>query len=251
MSSLICLGSSDPGPTVFGAIVKGWEQGRVAQIESYRNDQGQLWLNVASSTYAIKDFVNLDNHVFLTLSKLPKHLTSVLPRKYQGYIQAYRDAGKVGPLLRHDCRKPLDLPDGVADHILCSHFLEHVYPDETDAILKDFHRVLKPGGTLHVIVPDISQQISAYLMQREAGDINAADKFVKETLLTTETRGTRKYRLLEALGAFGLQHRWMYDQPSIRMKVEKAGFKILDKNETPSRTFREGDDSAHVVGRKA
>ncbi len=223
---------------------------RVAHLEDFKNDRGLIWLNVASSTYAIKDFVNLDNHVFLPISKLPRPLTGILPRKYQSYIEAYRDARTVGPLLKHDCRKPIGLPDGVVDHILCSHFLEHVYPDETDSILRDFFRVLKRGSTLHVIVPDIEVQVAEYVKRRHEGDKGAADHFVKETLLTTENRGSGKYRLLEALGAFGLQHRWMYDQASIRAKVEKAGFEILDSNETPSRTFREGDDSAHDVGRK-
>jgi predicted SAM-dependent methyltransferase len=222
----------------------------LTRTDRYRNSQGLIWLNVASSTYALKDFVNLDNHVFLWLSRLPPVLTSALPKKYRDYIGAYREAARIGPMLKHDCRKPLPLPDNVADHILCSHFLEHIYPDECMEVLKDFHRVLKPGATLQVIVPDIALQAETYVRRKTVGEEGAADAFIKDTLLTTETRGSARYRVLEGLGAFGLQHRWMYDQQSISGKVAQAGFEIVDDNDMPSKTFREGDDSVHVVARK-
>lgn len=222
----------------------------MAQSNRYRNSKGLIWLNVASSIYALKDFANLDNHVFLWLSRLPPLLTDWLPERYRNSIDDYRQASRIAPMIKHDCRKSLPLSGDVVDHILCSHFLEHVYPDECDEILVDFFRVLKDGGTLHVIVPDIAAQADEYVRKRNAGEAGAADAFVKATLLTTDRRGSLKYRALEGIGAFGLQHRWMYDRESIGTKVAGAGFDILAVNETPSRKFRENDDSVHIVARK-
>jgi len=45
----------------------------------------------------------------------------------------------------------IDFPDQFFDLALCSHTLEHVWDDE--ALLREFHRVLKPGGLLLVVVP--------------------------------------------------------------------------------------------------
>jgi hypothetical protein len=45
----------------------------------------------------------------------------------------------------------MDLPDDGFDSIICSHVLEHV-PDDK-AAMSEMHRVLKPGGTLLVLVP--------------------------------------------------------------------------------------------------
>ena len=222
----------------------------MTRLDRYRNSKGQIWLNVASSTYVLKDFANLDNHVFLGISRLPALFNFMFPKKYRDYIKVYREANRTAPLLRHDCRKPIDIPANVADHVLCSHFLEHVFPNEASEILMDFWRVLKPGATMHIIVPDIAVLAEAYLERRKAGDADAADEFVRETLLTTATRGTLKYRLLEATGGFGLQHRWMYDQYSIRMRIAAAGFEILPENDTPSSAYRKGDGSVHVVARK-
>jgi len=49
----------------------------------------------------------------------------------------------------------LPLKDGVADYIFCSHFLEHV-EDRLPLILVEFARVLKAGGYLVAITPDIT-----------------------------------------------------------------------------------------------
>lgn len=222
----------------------------MAAVDKYRNAKGLIWLNVASSTYALEDFINFDNHVFLRFSRLPSSLTRILPAKYHQYLDDYRSAQRTAPMLQHDCRKALPLPDGSADHVLCSHFLEHVYPAEADAVLRDFYRVLKRDGTIHIIVPDLAGQASAYAKRKEQGDPAAADEFVKATLLTTEARGSVKFRMMEALGQFGLQHRWMYDHASISARIANAGFEIVGENDTPSRDFRAGDNSVHVVARK-
>lgn len=49
---------------------------------------------------------------------------------------------------------PLPYPDGVADEINASHILEHFGHRETEAVLREWVRVLKPGGRIRVAVPD-------------------------------------------------------------------------------------------------
>jgi predicted SAM-dependent methyltransferase len=121
---------------------------------------------------------------------------------------------------------------------------------EMGRILNDFHRVMQQKATLHVIVPDLKAQAEKYLSKNRNGEPLSADEFIKETLLTRESRGSRKYRLLEFLGAFGLQHHWMYDYSSITKKLRDVGFKILEANETPSKHYRLDDGSVHVVACK-
>lgn len=217
---------------------------------SYKNSKGEIWLNVASSIYVLKDFINLDNHIFLLLRNYLPFLKVVLPTKYHSLMNSYIDATSKATMLKHDCRKKLGFPDNSVDHILCSHFLEHVYPQETKFILTDFMRVLKPGGTLHVIVPDIEVNIQNYLKQKFSGNPAAADNFIKDTLLSKEERGSLKYRIMEFHGGFGLQHRWMYDNLSLKNLIESIGFNVKNKNETPSKNFRQNDDSVHLVAIK-
>lgn len=50
---------------------------------------------------------------------------------------------------------PLELPDACADEIRASHVLEHFSHRVTMDVLKEWVRVLKPGGILKIAVPDM------------------------------------------------------------------------------------------------
>jgi predicted SAM-dependent methyltransferase len=49
---------------------------------------------------------------------------------------------------------PLPLEDNCADEVHAYHFIEHVYRWEADAVLREFKRLLKPGGLLILECPD-------------------------------------------------------------------------------------------------
>jgi len=220
------------------------------RLDQYKNRNGKIWLNIASSIYVIEDFINLDNHLFIPLVGIYDKVKFLIPTKYEAMFEAFKEAKASAPLIRHDCRKKLFFPDNSIDHILCSHFIEHVYPDEANQILADFFRVLKPGATCHLIVPDLNLQVREYINDFNAGQSDAADKLVRRTLLSRDSRGSFKYRVLEFFGSFGLQHLWMYDSTSLAKRMNEVGFKLLDSNETASKEFRAGDKSVHLVAEK-
>lgn len=209
-----------------------------------------LYLNVASSTCMLKGFVNLDNHVLLGFLAWPRLFRRALSADKRKIVEQYEALIREMHFLRHDCRKPLPLKSGSVDHILCSHFLEHVFPSEAEEILRDFHRALRPGGTVHIIVPDLLALARKYVESAGVGGPLAADDFVRATLLSRESPGSVRFRILQFLGGYGLDHRWMYDKHSVGARLTAHGFALLPANDTPSRHFREGDGSVHVVAQK-
>lgn len=52
--------------------------------------------------------------------------------------------------------------DGEVDEIYSSHVLEHFPHARTAAVLKEWARVLKPGGVLYVAVPDFARVVELY-----------------------------------------------------------------------------------------
>lgn len=44
---------------------------------------------------------------------------------------------------------------GLYDVVFCCHALEHLYPHEVTWAMLEFYRVLKPGGKLIILVPDL------------------------------------------------------------------------------------------------
>jgi len=52
---------------------------------------------------------------------------------------------------------PLDYPDGSVEEIRCVHMLEHLSFKEVPLALKEWNRVLRPGGRLRISVPDVEK----------------------------------------------------------------------------------------------
>lgn len=62
-------------------------------------------------------------------------------------------------------------PDGCCDEIYISHVVEHIrYGKPMQAALKGFHRILRPGGTLRVSVPDIELLCRLFVHPEINGD---------------------------------------------------------------------------------
>lgn len=60
---------------------------------------------------------------------------------------------------------PLDYPDNSVDEIYASHILEHFSHKQTQAVLNEWARVLKPGGVMRVAVPDFGKLAMQYANQ--------------------------------------------------------------------------------------
>jgi predicted SAM-dependent methyltransferase len=61
-----------------------------------------------------------------------------------------------------------DLPfdDNSVEAIWASHILEHIRPARVQAVLREWLRVLQPGGTLTIAVPDLDDACRAWLERR-------------------------------------------------------------------------------------
>ncbi len=58
----------------------------------------------------------------------------------------------------------LDYADSFVDFIYSAHVLEHFRQTETASVLKEWKRVLKPGGKMIVVIPDFNHFVLWYLL---------------------------------------------------------------------------------------
>jgi len=54
-----------------------------------------------------------------------------------------------------DLRFPLMIEDAAVDGIFTEHTIEHLTYDQVEQLLHECYRILKPSGTLRIVVPDI------------------------------------------------------------------------------------------------
>lgn len=66
-------------------------------------------------------------------------------------------------VIAHDLTQRLPFADKFADVVYHSHVLEHLSKSFASVFLHECYRVLKPGGIIRVVVPDLEQIVRAYL----------------------------------------------------------------------------------------
>lgn len=59
-----------------------------------------------------------------------------------------------------DCSKSFPFPSGSFDHVFAEHLIEHMRLPAIEAFLHECHRVLKPGGTIRLVTPNLDAFIN-------------------------------------------------------------------------------------------
>jgi len=83
-------------------------------------------------------------------------------------------------VIQHDLSTGIPFEDNSCDVVYHSHLLEHFTKEHAPKFLKDCFRVLKPGGTIRVAIPDLETIIRLYLVLLEKslrGDLEAQYRY--------------------------------------------------------------------------
>lgn len=117
-----------------------------------------------------------------------------------------------------DARNGLPYRDSTVVHIHCEHFLEHLEYSEATGILSEFCRVLKPDGTLRLIVPDAEKYCRAYVN-------NDSDYFKRlENLGGTLTPFETPMQIINQTFRMGGDHKFAWDYDTLSRALQSAGF---------------------------
>lgn len=66
-------------------------------------------------------------------------------------------------VLKVNVLKGLPFDNDLFDVVYSSHFLEHLTPEQADFVLSEIYRILKPGGIIRIVVPDLENICKEYL----------------------------------------------------------------------------------------
>jgi|GEM_PF-146886 len=127
--------------------------------------------------------------------------------------------------LAMDLRWPLPFGAASAEYAFASHVLEHLYRfGELPALLREIHRVLRPGGVLRAVVPDLEKCLRAYA----SGDAQFFEDR-KKTWAWAKSCKTPLDHFLAYAGANqaleGFEgHKYGYDLPTLSLALREAGF---------------------------
>lgn len=92
---------------------------------------------------------------------------SAIPRRWRGeswrHVRLDIDPA-VQPDVIGDIRDMPAVANASVDVVFSSHNLEHVYAHEVPSVLGEFRRVMKPGGTVCVTLPDL-QEVARHVVE--------------------------------------------------------------------------------------
>jgi len=149
-------------------------------------------------------------------------------------------------VLYGDIVKGLPVTDGSCSALFGSHILEHLSLADFRTALGNAHRHLRLGGILRVIVPDLEAGVRAYLALLESKPSEAAEIFMRSTVLGEESRPRGLVsRLISSIS--NARHRWMWDYPALAHELERTGFRGIRRctfGDSEDTRFREVEDAA-------
>lgn len=116
------------------------------------------------------------------------------------------------PDLEADIRK-LPLDDEYADYIEAIHVLEHFHVYEADAVLREWHRVLKTGGVITIEVPCMNKILECFK--------KGMDFQYTWLGLYGDARDGRPE----------MDHHWCYSISQLRALLKQVGFKDIELSE--------------------
>jgi len=155
----------------------------------------------------------------------------------------------------HDLAKGIPYPDNSADAVYHSYMLQHIdrnlespESDPAQLLLRECHRVLKPGGVLRVVVPDFEVHCRRYVehlgrCRADETQWSGTDEVVSHLIgmsVRKHAAGSSHQHpvlrrienaLLGDARKRGETHQWEYDQFNLTALLRRAGFSLIEKRD--------------------
>ena len=175
---------------------------------------GSVKINLGCGLAVSEGWINVDASFNALVASLP-HFVHVLAYRFSGASRYYALVEycrllEAHRFVHHDLAHNLPFPDACADFVYSSHFLEHLFPKDARHLLGESFRILKPGGTVRICVPDLEVAVSLYSTGR------------KREMLDN-------YFFVEDLDSYFARHKYMYDFEMLKAELEAAGFRDVTR----------------------
>lgn len=146
------------------------------------------------------------------------------------------------------------LPDNTFDILYTHHMLEHVPHFRMEMVIAEFNRVIKIGGTLRVVVPNLKAAVMAYVNNDESffshsrhysDHMGLGAMFVRTLISPGKETIAMSREMDEVLGSYA--HLYSYDFDMLRILLEKWGFDQVIESDPGGSATDELQEMQHLV----
>ena len=143
-----------------------------------------------------------------------------------------------------DLRRGIPFGDGRVEAVYSSHLLEHMPFAEGQALLAEAYRVLAPGGTISICVPNAALYLRAYANDQQL----PSEYFTWSPALN----GTTRIDMVNYVAYMGGAHAYMFDTENLIRRLELVGFtQVRERQFDPAVDLQEREfESIYALGHK-
>jgi predicted SAM-dependent methyltransferase len=160
------------------------------------------------------------------------------PRFVSGWVNV--DFSAASPaVIPHNLLTRWPFPDQSFDAVYSSHVMEHFTVDQARHVAQECYRVLKPGGVVRIVVPDLQQWATDYLRLLPAVEAGTEPRWKYDWIMiemfdqmVRSEPGGRMHQFNHQLLAEG-------DRDKARYVAERTGYDPLGSAAVPARNWRD------------
>jgi len=142
------------------------------------------------------------------------------PQRLAGWLNVDLVAGDV----HVDLERPLPFEDGIFAYAFGEHVVGSLSERGGMRLLRELHRVLRPGGVLRLTTPDLAKLVALYRDDHQETRQRDYVSFLDRE--TGKTHATACQALNDALRLWGI--RFSYDHEDLALKLGAAGFTEIE-----------------------
>jgi predicted SAM-dependent methyltransferase len=151
--------------------------------------EGLSGINLGCGLDSPPNWLGIDGGVYLLVKRMPRWLVKAIwpffnlssNCAFGEYLEAARSVNAI----HYDMLRGLPFDDGTVPAVYSAHFFEHLSKSQTVELLRECHRVLKPGGIIRICVPSLDEEIQKIrkaIDAYERGDAEPIQPFVTQPL---------------------------------------------------------------------
>jgi len=189
---------------------------------------GILGINLGCGFDNPDNWIGIDGGASLWLiQRSPRFL---LRRSYNNFnmsasmeFDEYYEKVRSVKFVHHNILFGLPFKDSSVPNVFSSHFIEHLTKQDTQKLLVECSRVMKPRGIIRIVVPSLDEQVESItlaLKDYNKGKIESIQQYV-----TREVSG-----YLDSFSG----HKWMYNFNEMNKALSEAGFSDIKECEFKS-----------------
>jgi len=132
---------------------------------------------------------------------------------------------------------PFPIEDSTYDLVYMAHVLEHVHWQQSVEVLKEVHRIIKPGGNIEVWTPDLNKILAATInydaVPQHERKVVAYSRYTDEDIPQFEWINQKIFTYRHDPGKGGQLHEAIFNPEMMEYCLDKAGFVDLHNLDTP------------------